>query len=391
VLNHLNDTFYQVGFGFAANNIYIHRNYAVNMFIHQIRKWPRFSWNADKLVSKLGAVRHRQGKILGQMLAMGFRVQEETMLQALTLDVVKSSEIEGKLLDMNQVRSSIARRLGIDVGGTVVAERDVEGVVELMLDATQQYEEVLDSERLFGWQAGLFPNGRSGMYKIRVGGWRDGPMEVVSGAMGRERVHFTAPPAGKMLVEMETFLNWFNDTHEIDPVLKAAIAHLWFVTIHPFDDGNGRIARAIADMQLARADGSAQRFYSMSAQIQQERGAYYQILERTQRGGLDITEWLEWFLDCLFNSMENTETTIEKIIAKGRFWETHRESEFNVRQQKMLHVLLDDFFGKLNVSKWALITKSSTDTALRDIQDLMKKGVLEQEEAGGRSTSYRLK
>ncbi len=230
------------------------------MFIHQLRKWPSFSWDAEKLASKLGAVRHRQGKILGQMLAMGFRVQEETMLQALTLDVVKSSEIEGKLLNMEQVRSSIARRLGIDVGGTVVAERDVEGVVELMLDATQHYEEVLNSERLFGWHAALFPTGRSGMYKITVGGWRDGPMEVVSGAMGRERVHFTAPPSRKMLVEMEAFLNWFNDTHEIDPVLKAAIAHLWFVTIHPFDDGNGRIARAIADMQLARADGSAQRF-----------------------------------------------------------------------------------------------------------------------------------
>ncbi len=361
------------------------------MFIHQLRKWPSFSWDAKKFASKLGAVRHRQGKILGQMLAMGFRVQEETMLQALTLDVVKSSEIEGKLLNMEQVRSSIARRLGIDVGGTVVAERDVEGVVELMLDATQHYEEVLGSERLFGWHVALFPTGRSGMYKISVGGWRDGPMEVVSGAMGRERVHFTAPPAEKMLVEMEAFLNWFNDTHEIDPVLKAAIAHLWFVTIHPFDDGNGRIARAIADMQLARADGSAQRFYSMSAQIQKESEAYYQILERTQRGDLDITEWLEWFLDCLFNSMENTETTIEKIIERGRFWETHRETAFNARQQKMLHLLLDDFFGKLNVSKWALMTKSSTDTALRDIQDLMKKGVLEQEEAGGRSTSYRLK
>jgi Fic family protein len=361
------------------------------MFIHQLRKWPSFSWDAEKLASKLGAVRHRQGKILGQMMAMGFRVQEETMLQALTLDVVKSSEIEGKLLNMEQVRSSIARRLGIDVGGTVVAERDVEGVVELMLNATQHYKEVLDSERLFGWHAALFPTGRSGMYKIRVGGWRDGPMEVVSGAMGRERVHFTAPPAEKMLVEMEAFLNWFNDTHEIDPVLRAAIAHLWFVTVHPFDDGNGRIARAIADMQLARGDGSAQRFYSMSAQIQQEREAYYQILERTQRGDLDITEWLEWFLDCLFNSMENTETTIEKIIERGRFWEKHRESEFNVRQQKMLNVLLDDFFGKLNVSKWALMTKTSTDTALRDIQDLMKKGVLELEEAGGRSTSYRLK
>ncbi len=229
------------------------------------------------------------------------------------------------------------------------------------------------------------------MYRIKVGAWRDGPMEVVSGAMGKERVHFMAPAAEKMTVEMERFLDWFNTGQEIDPVLKAAIAHLWFVTIHPFDDGNGRIARAIADMQLARADGSVQRFYSMSAQIQKEREVYYQMLERTQRGDIDITDWLEWFLDCLFNSMEHTEATITKIIERGKFWDMHRENEFNVRQQKMLHVLLDGFFGKLSVSKWALMTKCSTDTALRDIQDLLKKGVLEQEEAGGRSTSYRLK
>ncbi len=361
------------------------------MFIHQLKNWPKYFWDAEKLSAKLGSVRHGQGKILGQMQAMGFRVQEETMLQALTLDVVKSSEIEGKLLNMEQVRSSIARRLGIDVGGTVVTERDVEGVVELMLDATQRYEDTLDLDRLFGWHAALFPTGRSGMYRIKVAGWRDGPMEVVSGAMGRERVHFTAPDAEKLPAEMNAFFDWFNTIQEIDPVLKAAVAHLWFVTIHPFDDGNGRIARAITDMQLARADGSAQRFYSMSAQIQKEREAYYQILERTQRGDLDISDWLEWFLECLFNSMGNTAVTIEKIIERGKFWENHRESEFNLRQQKMLHILLEDFFGKLNVSKWALMTKCSTDTALRDIQDLLKKGVLEQEEAGGRSTSYKLK
>jgi len=361
------------------------------MFMHQLNNWPSFTWDAEKLAAKLGWVRHRQGKILGQMLAMGFKLQEETMLQALTLDVVKSSEIEGKLLNMDQVRSSIARRLGIDAGGTVAAERDVEGVVELMLDATQQYAQELRSERLFGWHAALFPTGRSGMYKIKVGEWRDGPMEVVSGALGRESVHFTAPVADKIPLEMQAFFNWFNTEQEIDAVLKAAIAHLWFVTIHPFDDGNGRMARAIADMQLARADGTAQRFYSMSAQIQKEREAYYQILERTQRGDLDITDWLEWFLNCLFNAMENTEATIGKSIERGRFWEVHRESEFNVRQHKMLHLMLDNFFGKLNVSKWAVMTKCSTDTALRDIQDLLKKGVFEQEEAGGRSTSYRLK
>lgn len=377
---------------FAVNNFYIHRNYAVNMFLHQLKKWPTFIWDSERLAAKLGAVRYRQGKILGQMQAMGFRVLEETMLQALTLDVVKSSEIEGELLNIEEVRSSIARRLGIDAGGMVVAGRDVEGVVELMLDATQGYDKVLDDERLFGWHEALFPTGRSGMHRIKVGAWRDGPMEVVSGGMGKEQVHFTAPSADKMPAEMKVFLDWFNATQDIDPVLKAAIAHLWFLTIHPFDDGNGRVARAIADMQLAKADGSAQRFYSMSAQIQKERNAYYQILERTQRSGdLDITDWLEWFLDCLFNSMEHTQHTIEKIIERGRFWEVHKQTQINIRQQQMLHVLLDDFFGKLNVSKWAMMTKTSTDTALRDIQDLLKKGILEQEEAGGRSTSYKLK
>lgn len=378
-------------FAFAVNKLYINRIIAVNMFIHQLKKWPVFSWDGEFLAAKLGAVRHRQGKIMGQMHAMGFNVREEAMLQALTLDVVKSSEIEGEVLDSEQVRSSIARRLGLDVGGLVAAGRDVEGVVELMLDATQGYDRALDSERLFGWHALLFPTGRSGMYRVRVGGWREGPMEVVSGVMGKERVHFTAPDSGKMDLEMGAFLDWFNAAQETDPVLKAALAHLWFVTIHPFDDGNGRIARAIADMQLARADGSGQRFYSMSAQIQKQRNSYYEILEQTQRAGLDITLWLEWFLDCLYNSMEHTEKTLEKIIERGRFWERYREIQFNARQQKMLHVLLDDFFGKLNVSKWAVMTRASTDTALRDIQDLVNKGILERAQGGGRSTSYRLK
>jgi len=361
------------------------------MFIHQREKWPDFNWDREKLFAKLGDVRHRQGKILGQMQAFGFKIQEEAMLQALTLDVVKSSEIEGKLLSEEQVRSSIARRLGIEVAGTVTTGRDVEGVVEMMLDATQRYDQPLSQDRIFGWHAALFPTGRSGMYKIKVANWRDGPMEVVSGAMGRETVHFTAPAAEKVPAEMDGFLHWLNDQQELDPVIKAAIAHLWFVTIHPFDDGNGRIARAIADMQLARADKSRQRFYSMSAQILKERKGYYEILESTQRGELDITRWLEWFLDCLYHSMEETEQTISRILERARFWENHSGQEFNLRQQKMLQVLLENFFGKLNVSKWATMTKTSTDTALRDIQDLVKKGVLEQEESGGRSTSYRLK
>ena len=359
------------------------------MYIHQQGKWPEFEWQADKIYTKLGEVRHRQGKILGQMQALGFKLQEETMLQTLTMDVVKSSEIEGKLLNTEQVRSSIARRLGIEVAGAITVERDVEGVVEMMLDATQNYEQLLTEERLFGWHGALFPTGRSGLYKIKVAAWRNGPMQVVSGAMGKEKVHFEAPSAEKVPKEMPGFLHWLNDTQELDPVIKAAIAHLWFVTIHPFDDGNGRIARAIADMQLARADQSKQRFYSMSAQIVKERSDYYDILENTQKGSLDITQWLEWFLDCLYRSMEYTEHTIDKIIERSYFWENNRYIEFNSRQQKMLQVLLDDFFGKLNVSKWAKMTKISTDTALRDIQDLVKKGILEQE-GGGRSTSYKL-
>ncbi|MES2827311.1 MAG: Fic family protein [Bacteroidota bacterium] len=361
------------------------------MFIHQLAKWPAFTWDSRQLAAKLGEVRHLQGKILGQMAAFGFKAQEEAMLEALTLDVVKSSEIEGKLLSEEQVRSSIARRLGIAIAGTVATGRDVEGVVEMMLDATQKYDQPLSKNRIFGWHAALFPTGHSGIYSIKVAEWRDGPMEVVSGPMGREMVHFTAPIAEKVPDEMNVFLTWLNATQELDPVIKAAIAHLWFVTIHPFDDGNGRIARAIADMQLAHADQSKQRFYSMSAQILKEQKGYYEILESTQRDGIDITNWLEWFLNCLFQAMEQTGLSMSKILDRIKFWEKHRDQVFNQRQRKMLEMLLENFFGKLNVSKWATMTKASTDTALRDIQDLLKKDILEQEKSGGRSTSYRLK
>ena len=368
---------------------YIYRKFAVIMYIHERNDWPQFTWNAASISATLGAIRHRQGRILGQMEGLGFRVREETMLRALTLDVVKSSEIEGELLNPEQVRSSIARRLGIEIAGAVPAERSVEGVVEMMLDATQHYNRPLTAERLFGWHAALFPTGRSGMYKIKVADWRDGPMQVTSGAMGREIVHFDAPGADKVPREMEGFLKWMEREQDMDAVLKAAIAHLWFVTIHPFDDGNGRIARAIADLQLARADKSQQRFYSMSAQIQAERRMYYDILESTQKGDLDITPWLEWFLDCLMRSMDQTDEIIERTLLRARFWETHRDTEFNARQQKILGMLLDDFFGKLHAAKYATIAKTSTDTALRDLQDLVKKGVLRQE-GSGRGTSYHL-
>jgi Fic family protein len=357
------------------------------MFIYDYHDWPDFYWDADAISAQLGEVRHRQGKILGQMEALGFPLQKEALLQTLTLDVVKSSEIEGELLNREQVRSSIAQRLGIEIAGTVKAERDVEGVVEMMLDATQRYAEPVTAERLQGWHAALFPTGYSGIHKIKVGGWRDAEMQVTSGNMGKEIVHFEAPAPRKVPHEMERFLKWMNSEQLLDPVLKAGIAHLWFVTIHPFDDGNGRIARAIADLQLARADKSPQRFYSMSAQIQQERNAYYDMLESTQRSDLDVTQWLSWFLDCLYRSMENTNDTVAKTIARGKFWDIHQKTEFNLRQQKLLQLLLDNFFGNLNVSKYAKITKTSTDTALRDIQDLIQKGILEQQGAG-RNTAY---
>lgn len=360
------------------------------MYIHEQKNWPKFTWDAEIITKILGSVRHRQGQILGQMQALGFKIQEETMLKALTMDVIKSSEIEGELLNPEQVRSSIARRLGIEIAGALAAERNIDGIVEMMLDATQRYETPLTDERLFDWHAALFPTGRSGMYKIKTAVWRDDVMQVTSGPMGKEIVHFEAPPASKVPSEMNVFLNWIEKYSAIDEVLKAGLAHLWFVTIHPFDDGNGRIARAITDMLLARADKSSQRFYSMSAQIQSDRNKYYDILESTQKGNLDITEWLTWFLDCLMQSMEQTEEIIKKTMVRAQFWETNKETLFNARQQKILQLLLDDFFGTLKVSKYAKINKTSTDTALRDLQDLVRKEVLEQI-GSGRSTSYKLK
>lgn len=361
------------------------------MYIHERPNWPHFTWNSEKLLKLLAETRHRQGKMLGRMEALGFSVQSEASLENLTQEVVKSSEIEGENLDVDQVRSSIARRLGMDISGLVPADRHVEGVVEMMLDATQQFEQPLTDERLYGWQAALFPTGRSGIHKITVGAWRtgqNGPMQVVSGAIGKEKVHFEAPQASKLSNEMNAFLEWFNNEGELDPVLKSAIAHLWFVTIHPFEDGNGRIARAIADMQLARADKTPQRFYSMSAQIHIERNDYYNMLEQTQKGTLDITAWLEWFLGCLTSAFDKVEGTLKEVNRKTQFWDSVGSMEMNSRQRLMLNKLLDGFDGKLNTSKWAKIAKCSTDTALRDIQDLMDKGILVKEDAGGRSTSY---
>ncbi len=362
-------------------------------YIHELADWPRFRWEDRRLSAPLAGARHLQGRLVGQMEALGFKIREATVLRTVTADVLKSSEIEGEKLDADQVRSSVARRLGIDIGGLQPADRHVEGVVEMMLDATQHYEQPLTRERLFGWHASLFPTGRSGMHRITAGAWRTdrtAPMQVVSGPVGRERVHFEAPAAGRLDDEMQRFLEWFNGDMTMEPVLKAALAHLWFVTIHPFDDGNGRIARAIADMSLARSEGSSQRFYSMSAQIREERGEYYGILERTQRETMDVTAWMEWFLACLTRAIEGAQAALSGVIEKARYWEKLRDVPLNERQRLMINRMLEGLEGKLTTSKWAALTKSSTDTALRDIRQLVEGGVLVRNEAGGRSTSYSL-
>lgn len=362
-------------------------------YIHELSNWPAFRWDRDFLAHPLAAVRLRQGTLIGRMQALGFPQQEEAVLATLTEDVLKSSEIEGEILDKDQVRSSLAHRLGMEAGALPPADRNVEGVVEMTLDATQRFREELTPERLFGWHTALFPTGRSGMRKIVVGAWRDGsagPMQVVSRPAGRERVHYEAPGAGKLEAAMKAFIEWFNAHEKIDPVIKAALAHLWFVTIHPFEDGNGRIARAIADMSLARSENSPQRFYSMSAQIRIERKAYYDMLERTQKGDLDVTPWLEWFLGCLDRAFDGAETILAAVLQKAEFWQKHRGAKINERQRDMLNRLLDGFEGKLTSSKWALSEKCSPDTALRDITELVAQGILKKDEGGGRSTSYSL-
>jgi Fic family protein len=363
-------------------------------FIHQQDNWPGFTWNSDDLMSLLSEARNQQGRLIGKMETLGFDLRNKAFLDTLTLDVLKSSEIEGEFLDPDQVRSSIARRLGMEIAGAVESDRNVEGVVEMMLDAIQNCFEPLTADRLFDWHAALFPTGRSGMYKITVADWRKdttGPMQVVSGVIGKEKVHFQAPDSELLEKEMSQFLAWFNGNKAIDLVIKAAVAHLWFVTIHPFEDGNGRIARALTDMLLARSDKSNQRFYSMSAQIRIERKQYYEILEKTQKGNLDITNWITWFLSCLINALKSTDTVLTKVLFKADFWQKHINTAMNDRQKKLLNKLMDGFDGKLTSSKWAKIAKCSKDSAIRDINYLIENGILQKEAAGGRSTNYELK
>lgn len=361
--------------------------------IWQAADWPDWRFDLAKLAAPMAEASRAQGLLMGRLADVGMALRDQASLAALTEDVVKTSEIEGESLNVESVRSSIARRLGVDIGALAPVDRHVEGVVEMVLDATANSRAPVTKERLFGWHAALFPTGYSGLSKINVGTWRDdasGPMQVVSGPIGRRRVHFEAPPAERLDLETNRFLDWVNGTPNEPPLIRAGLGHLWFVTLHPFDDGNGRIARAIGDLLLARADGSPQRFYSLSAQIQRERKAYYDILERTQKGSLDVTEWLAWFLDILHRAVDQAQSTLDAVLAKARFWQRWAATPLNERQVKLLNKVLDGLQGKLTSSKWAAIAKCSTDTALRDINDLVARGVLRKAEAGGRSTSYEL-
>ena len=363
------------------------------MYLWKKSDWPAFTWDEASVAKLVAQVSREQGRLLGRMESLGFELSSEAHLRILTEDVVKTSEIEGENLQPEQVRSSIARRLGMDIEGLIPTNRHVDGVVEMMLDATGKHSETLTEERLFAWHAALFPTGRSGMNKIRVGQWRDdsnGPMQVVSGPVGHQQVHYEAPPADRVSSEINKFLHWFEQPDDIDPLIISSLAHLWFVTIHPYDDGNGRIARAIADMALARCEKTNQRFYSMSAQIRIEQKDYYDVLEWTQKGDLDVTQWQDWFLNCLLRAIKGAQDTLSDVLTKARFWERFAKEPFNQRQIKILNRLLDGFEGKLTTSKWAKITKCSQDTAYRDILDLMKRGALQKEPAGGRSTSYSL-
>jgi len=357
-------------------------------YIHDYKNWWQFRYNSDRVLNELGRVRAKQGVVLGRMLSLGFDSQDEATLSNLSLELVRSSEIEGQQLNLDEVRSSIARRLGIETAGLVPVSRYVDGVVEMQLDATQNYDKPLSHDRLFGWHNVLFPTGMSGLYRINVGKYRTEDMQVVSGAMGKEKVHYQAPAAARVLEEMERFISWVNGNVEIDAVLKAAIAHLWFVSIHPFDDGNGRITRALTDMLLARSEQCRKRFYSISAEIKMMQKEYYDVLEKTQHGNGDITQWLLWFLKCFEQALDATESTVSAIMRKVEFWERYRDVSFNERQRKLLNMLFNDFLGKLTSSKWAKIAKCSSDTALNDIKDLIAKGVLTKTSEGGRSTNY---
>ncbi len=360
------------------------------MYIHELRDWPNFKWDKESAIGWLIQLRHQQGRFIGGMESIGFHLSEETFLQTLTQDVVKSSEIEGEILDPSLVRSSVARHLGMERAATDIIDKNIDGIVEMVLDATQNFNQPFTKDRLLSWHLSLFPTGRNGYTKIRTGEWRAGPVQVVSGQIGNETVHFEGPPADRVGHEMELFLEWLNNEKAMDFVLKAAIAHLWFVTVHPFDDGYGRIGRAIADMLLGRSEKSSNRFYSLSSQIQKERKSYYEILEKTQNGSLDVTSWIHWFFSCLGRAIEEASSPPSKVAYKAKFWEALVDAPLNDRQRKVINRIIDGFEGKLTSSKWAKIAKCSQDTALRDIIDLVERGILTKNPEGGPSTSYSL-
>lgn len=366
------------------------------MWIYKHKDWPKFRWNDSKLMTKLAELRYMQGRLLGKIEELGIELKQDACLKIITTDIIKSSAIEGEKLNNDEVRSSVARRLGIDIGGYVPASRDVEGIAEMMIDASQNFNQPLTEQRLFNWHATLFPTGRSGMEFIIVGHWRSdskGPMQVISGPIGREKVHFEAPPAKSLNKEIKKFLKWFEEDckkQNIDPVIKSGIAHFWFVTLHPFEDGNGRIARAVADLALARADGIKNRYYSISTQIALDRNNYYKKLMQQQSGSLDLTEWLEWYLKCMQRALINSEETLANIYYKNQVWKKLLKHNVNERQKIIISKMLDDFKGYMTTSKYAKIAKCSNDSALRDIQDLNQIGILIKNESGGRSTSYRL-
>lgn len=371
--------------------LYFCKNILVTvMWLHQRKDWWQFHYDSGQLLSKLSSVRSQQGRLLGQMEALGFEVRDSAQLDALTMSVIKSSEIEGERLNPDQVRSSIARRLGLAQAGLPEPSRYIDGVVEMMMDATHNFDNPLTDERLFGWHNVLFPTGRSGLYKIEVEQYRTGEMQVVSGPMGHEKVHFQAPGPERVKTEMDRLISWINKDKTTEPLLKSAIAHLWFVTIHPFDDGNGRIARAISDMLLAQSDHSPQRYYSMSAAICANRKRYYDILQETQLGDGDITPWLLWFLDCLSQALETSSQSVGKALNKADFWNRHKEYKINLRQAKIINLLLDGFDGQMTTGRWSRICHCSRDTALNDANSLVEMGILQLGSSGGRSTHYLL-
>lgn len=358
------------------------------MYIHQTADWPHFIWDKEKIEAELIKVNKAAGFLEGRLSAIGFDVRQLAAVEALTHDIVASYEIENMVLDSGQVRSSVARRMGVRITGETEPSHYVEGVVEMMLDAVDNYRSPLTDERLFGWHNCLFPTGRSGMEVINVGRYRTDAMNVESGAMGREKIHYHAPEPEMVPVEMERFLAWFNSDDTPEDYVKSAVAHFWFVSIHPFDDGNGRIGRAIADMALSQADNSTMRYFSISRQINKEKREYNNMLEHCQKGSCDITAWIHWYLGCMLRAISGAEDMLSSILDKAIFWQNHSQTTMNDRQKNALNIWLDGYEGKLTVKNWAKKANTSVDTAARDVKDLVDKGLLVPKSGKHRNVPY---